>query len=237
MSIWSDENKKFVEFKEGMKIPNEKLEDVSYIDLKTSSDFGKISNKGGVYWIVTNEKVNHSLNTSNPPKNIYSGTQTLFIIYNGVADKLRSRISGHLLSEEKEKSPTNAGGHSAISIDVFGPESKSHRKILFSKSSNRKTPYMNGKKITKESLDLSSFTQSEIDIINNNDTVFFSNGIDIFDNKHKNNLFRIYFISDIDMTYASVIETSWRDLYGVPLFVVIRKDAKILGLTIAHHWL
>ncbi len=205
---WSKEDLKFLNLEENTIVPNSILENVPFIDLKSELDFDRIPFKGGCYWIWTNEPIKHSLHKNKMPQHFSNGE----VIYNGIAkDNILSRIKSHLLGE------INAGW-SAISVDILPDTPKSHRKKVF--STNGKVPYINGIKIkSKEDIYGLFLSDEERCIIkeNNEKSIFFRNGINIFENKHKKFVFRVYYIAPLkSISYMGFIEKKWREKYGLP---------------------
>ncbi|MEK6881882.1 MAG: hypothetical protein AABY22_19850 [Nanoarchaeota archaeon] len=213
---WQEENLKINQTLNLIKIPDEKLIDVSYVDIKYRSDLKKLPVKSGVYWIYTDEPIHHSFNDNPCSYKINDGDLTLTPIYNGSSiSSIRGRISSHLFSNDIENK-TDAGNMSGISVDVFPKISTSHRKNIWSKT-GKKLPLFNNKKIvSKSDIDLSSFSTEEINIINSGDEIFFANGINVESDKHKDFCFRVYYIYNIHDVYCSHIENQWRINYGCP---------------------
>jgi len=208
-NIWKAEESKFLKAVENIGIPNDFLENVDFVELKTSADFDNISEGGGCYWIWTNEPILHSLHKNATPKKIFDGE----IIYNGLAkDDVKGRIKHHLLGEID-------AGWSGVSIDIYPYISGSHRKKALSAQPRSKVPYFDGTPIrnleTLLKLNLSEEEKRFI-IENKANTFYFRNGINIFDNKHKNFIFRAYFITGIISMYAEFIEKTWREKCGMP---------------------
>lgn len=203
-SFWLKQDAKFSAFEKKMKAPSFDLKNVPYVDIKNLQDIQKIPNKGGCYWIWTNEKIIHTLHTNALPKTFNKGE----VIYNGIAkDDIRGRIKNHLFSDED-------ASWSAISVDVLLGKAKSHRKKAMSKKSSEKIAYYNGKKITnKEMLLKLNISSGERKFISNStkSVFYFRNGINVQDAKHKGNKFRAYFIVDItSASYLAYIEKHWR---------------------------
>ena len=92
-NYWLEQEKVFLKAISGVEIPNEKLENVDSILIKSIADINSIPSGGGCYWIWTNEPVKHSLHKHNTPKLLNGGE----IIYNGIAkDDVKGRIFHHL---------------------------------------------------------------------------------------------------------------------------------------------
>ncbi|HDP67804.1 MAG TPA: hypothetical protein ENN20_04790 [Candidatus Marinimicrobia bacterium] len=200
-NYWLDQEKKFLKAIEGVDVPNETLDNVDFVEVNSHNDFSKIPNGGGCYWIWTNEPVIHSLHKNQTPKPFQNGE----IIYNGIAkDDVKGRIFHHLYGFED-------AGWSGISLDIYTKASSSHRKKACSPKG--KVPFINNIPIrSKEELLKLHLTQCEKIFINNSEqNVFhFRNGINLNDEKHKNFLFKVYFITGLTSLYLEHIEKEWR---------------------------
>jgi hypothetical protein len=200
-NYWLEQEKKFLKAIEDIDVPNETLENVDFIDIKSHNDISKISNGGGCYWIWTNEPVIHSLHKNKIPKSFQGGE----IIYNGIAkDVVKGRVFHHLYGFED-------AGWSGISIDIYTKVSNSHRKKACSPKG--KVPFIKKVPIKiKEQLLTLHLTEEEKIFINNSEqnTFHFRNGINLNDEKHKNFLFRVYFITGQTNLYLEYIEKEWR---------------------------
>lgn len=133
------------------------LDHVDNIRIIQSSDFEKITDKGGCYWIWTNEPIHHSFHNDSFPSRFENGE----IIYNGFTkNNMRSRLRNHLLSKEDE-------GRSGISIDIYLKDHQgSHRKKAMSDIKRSKVPYLDKKPVrTKEKLLKLNFSKLERDFI------------------------------------------------------------------------
>lgn len=227
--IWHEEEVKFLKAIEDVKIPDGKLNDVSFIIPKSKEDFEQIPASGGCYWIWTNEPVIHSLHKNITPTPFDDGE----IIYNGIAkDNVRGRALHHLLGDVD-------AGWSGISLDLYFGDTKSHRKKAFSNSG--KVPYIQEDYIRKKGSVKYGFKKGDVvkkyialksktDLlkIHLHDTekkelekfeekdFFFRNGIDLTDEKHSNYEFRVYFITGLSSLYLDFIEKKWREKYGLP---------------------
>jgi len=223
-NIWQEEEKKYLKAIEGVRIPNASLDDVDYISTKNLDDFNQIPNEGGCYWIWTNEPVLHSLHKHPTPKPFNDGE----IIYNGIAkDDVRGRVVHHLLGHVD-------AGWSGISLDIYFGDTVSHRKKAFSEKG--KVPYIkeivtlkraitaknlkSGDKIerlkpirSKEDFLQIFLSEEEKELLTNAeyDKIFFRNGININENKHKNYEFRVYYITGLSSLYLEFIEKKWRE--------------------------
>jgi hypothetical protein len=218
-SIWKKQEKKFEALEKEIKIPDEKLDKVDFVLIKKGADFEKIPESGGCYWIWTNEPVNHRLHKNPTPKKIKGGE----VIYNGIAkDNVRLRIKHHLSGEID-------AGWSGISLDIYPERSKSHRKKVM--ATKGKVPYIdcvlkknNANSYTlnpirtKDLLSHLFLSDTEKKYIKNSNTkdFFFRNGINIFEKKHKNFKFVVYFITGFNWLFLEYIEKKWREKYGLP---------------------
>jgi len=216
-TVWLNEDKKFYNLEKSIAIPNESLEDVSFIELNSIQDFEKISTEGGCYWIVTNEPIKHTFHRNPLPQKINEHD----IIYNGIAkDNVQERIKRHLLIQEEDP------GWSAMSIDLLMEEHKAyHRQKAMDIKDRTRVPYLikENKLIPIRSVELLmelnlSETEKNYILKNKNFKRFhFVNGINVFHEKHSPYNYRVYFISGLKSTsYLEFIEKEWRKRYGLP---------------------
>ncbi|MCW5910758.1 MAG: hypothetical protein KIT62_06775 [Cyclobacteriaceae bacterium] len=225
--LWLQEEQKFLQAIQDVKIPNAQLEDVALIVPKVIIDLDSIPKGGGCYWIWTNEPVLHSLH-KNPTPLPFNGGE---IIYNGIAkDDVKGRVKHHLFGEVD-------AGWSGISLDIHFGDTTSHRKKALSEKG--KVPYIKEKKVlqrkTKQHIkgdEVDVFkairskddflkiylTDSEKTIIETvgYEKIYFRNGIDIREDKHKNFEFRVYYITGLSSLYLDFIEKKWREDVGLP---------------------
>jgi hypothetical protein len=214
-TVWKKEEDKFKTLERKVRIPDEKLEEVDSVLLKREQDFEKIPDKGGCYWIWTNEPVCHRLHKNPIPRKMGVGE----IIYNGIAkDDVRLRIKRHLLGQEHDQ-------WSAISLDIYPHRSTSHRKKAM--SSEGKVPYVASPDRKDELLEqirnkdllgrlFLSRREREYIAGSRKGTHFFRNGINILEAKHKKYRFIVYFITGLNWLYLEYIEKNWRAKYGLP---------------------
>lgn len=170
-------------------------------------------NMGGCYWLWTNEPIHHYLHTHKTPDKFDGGE----IIYNGISDKgLINRVLHHIFGNEKQ-------AWSGIGIDIYKYTPPSHFKKAYSEKG--KIPLLKnsiGEYNTikyKNMLHELNLSKDEIKYINdnhNNNVFYFRNGICLTDDKHKGYKYRIYFTPGETETYRNYIESSWRDMYGLP---------------------
>jgi len=216
MKSWKEIDLEIYNFENKIIIPNENLENVPFIVVKSYDDLLKIPKKGGCYWIWTDRVINHSFNNQKHPNKFDNGE----IIYNGIAkDDIRGRIQKHLLGHAEE-------GFSAVSIDLyFNTNVKSHKKKICSKYKN--SAYLGNKRIReKELLEFLNFSNDEKLFINNNESeeFYFRNGINVTESKHINNTYKVYFICGLEsLSYGDIIEKRWREKYGLPKLCTYNK--------------
>jgi len=58
-NYWLEQEKKFLKAIEDVDVPNETLDNVNFLEIKSHNDFGEIPDGGGCYWIWTDEPVVH----------------------------------------------------------------------------------------------------------------------------------------------------------------------------------
>ena len=220
-NVWQIEDKELQSKIANAKIPSLRLCGVKYIDVKIKDDLEKIPKTLGCYWIWTSEEVRHSFNNNRHPKpfskKINGKKLNGEIIYNGIADSIRARIDNHLFS------PMEAG-RSGISLDVYMGNKRrgiSHKKKIFKFVSGKKIklPSIKGKQISSKAMALRlKLSTSEKSFINRQTqgTIYFRNGIDITERKHKRNIFRVFYISNVSHFYRDLLEKKWRDKCGEP---------------------
>ncbi len=216
MSIWQDIDAQICEFEKSIPIPNETLENVDWVIVKSANDLLKIPKAGGCYWIWTDRDIHHSFNNKRHPAKFDSGE----IIYNGIAkDDVRGRVQKHLVGHPEE-------GFSAISVDLY-PNSnvESHKKKACSAKGN--SAYFNQQRIrNKNYLANLNFSPEEITFIDSEEGAefYFRNGINVTDAKHVNNTYKVYFICDLkSLSYGDIIEKRWREKYGLPRLCTYNK--------------
>ena len=226
-NIWREEEKKYLQAIQDVRIPNASLDDVDNISPKVADDFSVIPSEGGCYWIWTNEPVLHSLHKNPTPKPFNSGE----IIYNGIAkDNVRARVMHHLLGQED-------AGWSGISLDIYFGDTISHRKKALSEKG--KVPYISEQTILKRSIKSKNLKKGDVverlkPIRNKEDflkiflsekeksllekteynKIFFRNGINITEEKHAQYDFKVYYITGLSSLYLEFIEKKWREDNG-----------------------
>jgi hypothetical protein len=224
--IWQEQDENLSKTVDSIRIPDAKLTEVSVVEVKTIADINLIPQSGGCYWIWTNEPVLHSLHRNKTPESFDNGE----IIYNGIAkDNVRNRIRNHLLGSID-------AGWSGISLDLYFGKTTSHRKKALSPKG--KVPYFkkqytlkrgNKKKGTKKGdtaerlesirdksdllkINLSSEEVTKVSSITDS-IIYFRNGIDIREEKHKAHTFKVYYITGISPLYIDLIEKKWREVH------------------------
>lgn len=227
--VWQEEEQKFLQAIQDVKIPNANLEDVAFVTPEKSSDLDEIPDGGGCYWIWTNEPVLHSLHKNKIPEGFDDGE----IIYNGIAkDDVRGRVRHHLFGDAD-------AGWSGISLDIYFGDTISHRKKALSEKG--KVPYIKAKTTLKRGNTKKGLVKgNEIEIYKpirskddfqkiylsedektqlanaDSDKIFFRNGIDLTEAKHSEFEFRVYYITGLSSLYLEFIEKKWRDDNGLP---------------------
>lgn len=172
-----------------------------------------IPNKPGVYFIATNEPVIHSMHKNKLPEKLGSYE----IVYNGTTCDLRNRIRSHLVR-------TKHKGMSGISVDLLttDEDASSHTKVVCCKSPHKKkVPYdSNGEKLGIETLPLqmhlSSTEKQFIKKFEDSSIVYFQNGINISNDKHKCWEWVVFFQEIDSQEVRCIVENSWRKMYGMP---------------------
>lgn len=201
-------------------IPCENLKICNNIELKNIFDFNALTNKSGIYWIVSNAPINHCFNSGVrcPNKN----TEDMRIIYNGSAINIRKRIKEHLLrSDEKCGSGSQSGISIDILLDTMDNDKISHIKCLW--GNKKKIPKICKNNeiiniIDKDELtEILYLTKKEKNYIKKTKTIYFKNGINILSNKHKKYSWIVYFLEINNHNIRDYIEIEWRKKYGVPI--------------------
>ena len=199
-----------------LKTPNYKLHFCECIKLTKESDFEKIpKNKGGIYFITTNENIHHSFHNKN--KKFPKMYDDFTIIYNGTSSDLYSRAKNHLFRDKNK-------GMSGISVDILTTKEQveSHTKCCFSSNKKKKTPF-----IIETETRISEFNQcyklntseNEQKFLseNKNKIIYFRNGINVLSEKHINFEWNFYYLIIKSHSVRDIVETNWRKKYGTPI--------------------
>ena len=211
LTVWRQEEQRFRELEAAVRIPDARLNEVDVVELTDPSEFDKIPEAGGCYWLWTNEPVLHRLHKNPLPERFDNGE----VIYNGIAkDNVRLRIKHHLMGEE-------GAGWSGISIDIYPGDARSHKKKAC--SAKDKVPYLDRAPFppirSKALLAELNLCDQERDFINSSrqEIFYFRNGIDIREQKHRMSSFRAYYIiTQPETLYLDFIEKKWRRQYRLP---------------------
>lgn len=187
------------------------LAHMKHVIVKGPEDLEGIPKKtGGVYFIATDEPIYHSFNRKNHPKKLEGGFE---IFYNGTADDLRERAKKHLLR-------TKSKGMSGVSMDILMDEEvESHTKCCFSQDKKKKTPFVNNERIKSiDDVYKLRLTEENRAYIRENPgkTLYFRNGINVSDAKHKDFTFRFYYQAIESHSVRDMIEIGWRKKNGIP---------------------
>lgn len=200
--------------------PDQHLTNIPKKTVAQPSDFDDIPKTGGCYWILTNEDVNHCLNSSTKhPEELIPDTDDCRVVYNGVADDLRSRAKQHLLRNDRDG---HFGTRSGISVDLMKgakTETKnSHAKrinLIRLRTADGFEPMKTSDKNTI--LERLNFTREEVDLAFQQEEIFFKNGIDVQDLKHQHCQWIFAYESIDNQLLRDHIERSWREKYGIPI--------------------
>ena len=189
----------------------------------------KLPKLPGNYWICTDEPIFHCFNLKKRPKKLEYNGRLFEVVYNGQADNIQNRIEKHLYREE-----TKLGGMSGISIDItpfYKQGTKlSHNKLLYTtkkEGEKKKLPYyekykrpINYNDIKKlHSDDNSDDVKEYLKNMNEESTVYFKNGININEDKHKKYKWLVIFYDMNKKIYhpiSDIIEKTWRSENGIP---------------------
>jgi len=207
-----------------IKVPNLQLDNIDNIWEANSDnlkEFDLIPKDPGCYWILTDAPIKHCLNSA---ENLINNNDTsLKIIYNGVSSNLRERSKEHLFrTDEKGK----GGSMSGISVDIIIDNNniKNHIKLLYSDEKKLKLPKIcinNTFTCIKEKnniCDTLYLSEEEKEYINNTDiNIYFKNGIDIRQDKHKKYKWLFVYMIIKNHSIRDYIEITWRKRYGIPI--------------------
>lgn len=203
-----------------VEVPDSKLTGISSIRIQGIRDIEHIPKKiQGTYWICTNEPITHCLHKGvNIPKKLENNFQ---IVYSGSSCDLRDRAKQHLL-----RISGVYGTMSGISVDILqqAPTNKSsHAKCLWTPAKNKKLPkilkidqYV--KPVDKEDILNSMYLSAEEQsYVSNTNDIFFKNGINVEDEKHRPYKWIFYYTQIMNHSIRDFIEIKWRKLYGIPV--------------------
>jgi hypothetical protein len=154
------------------------------------------------------------------PKPIKNGE----IIYNGISTQdVQGRIRAHLASYM-------SASWSGISVDIYCGKSRSHRKLAYDLTANRKkSAFIANAENTLQPIDSQKLacklflSAKEKKYISSRKKAHFRNGIDVLDNKHRRYIYKVYFITAISAEYTEIIEKRWREKYGQPRLCSYKK--------------
>jgi len=200
-------------------VPDVKLTGLSSVQVSDTTALSDIPAKGGCYWIATNAPITHCLNSGK--KIPLADDDGFTVVYNGVCStSLRKRVQEHLL-----RTSGLYGEMSGLSVDLIcqppRPGKGSHAKCAWT-ARGRKLPrlYIDDKwNLVAEKqvvVDTLFLTDEEREYLGNNDVVYFKNGINVADAKHRDFVWKVFWCTCEDNTMRGFIETSWRKLHGVP---------------------
>jgi len=203
-----------------IQVPDVRLTGISSICIRSMKDIERIPNKTpGIYWISTNEPINHCLNKGiNLPSKMDDNFQ---VVYSGSSCDLRDRAKQHLLRVNGVY-----GTMSGISVDILQtqPTSKSsHAKCLWSNAKNKKLPKLlklgkYNKPLNKDDIvSMVNLSPDEKSYILKTNEVFFKNGINVEDNKHRPYQWIFHYAPVLNHSIRDYIEIEWRKSHGVPI--------------------
>jgi len=203
-----------------IQVPDAKLTGISSICIRSMKDIELIPKKTpGIYWISTNEPINHCLNKGvNLPFKMDDNFQ---VVYSGSSSDIRSRAKQHLLRVNGMY-----GTMSGISVDILQsqPTSKSsHAKCLWSNSKNKKIPKLlksgkyNKPLNKKDIIDIVNLSSDEKNYLSKLDEIFFKNGINVEDVKHLPYEWIFHYAPVMNHNIRDYLEIQWRKLHGIPL--------------------
>lgn len=203
-----------------IEVPDAILTGISSICIHSMKDIEQIPIKTqGIYWISTNEPINHCLNKGvKLPVKMNDNFQ---IVYSGSACDIRDRAKQHLLRVNGVY-----GTMSGISVDILQtqPTSKSsHAKCLWSNVKNKKLPKLlksgkYNKPLNKEDIiSIVNLSPDEKSYTLKMDEIFFKNGINVEDNKHRQHQWIFHYAPILNHSIRDYIEIEWRKSHGVPI--------------------
>lgn len=207
-----------------VKTPDARLTGLRRVCVRGEEDLGGVPDAPGNYWILTDEPVSHCFHAGKrvPAKQ----ADGLTVVYNGVSAALRARAREHLLR------PDDRGGfgtQSGLSVDVRAPSAAdagrvaSHSKCLWSEVGGRKLPKVREEEggtfapLTRENLASLNLSREErAALALGEGPVFFKNGIDVRQPKHRGHRWVFAFAPLSDHSLRDHIEEAWRKAHGLP---------------------
>eukprot|EP00798_Chlamydomonas_sp_ICE-L_P019551 gene19551-26233_t len=197
-----------------IKPPSAQLSGLKFVDVKHLSDVKTLPRAQGNYWIATNEPINHSFH----PGVAYSFPKRLKhhcmeIVYNGIASNLQKRIQQHLVRTGK-----GSHGMSGIWVDVLmEPYANiSHTKLAWHPDKGGAVYCCEGARICNASQLCTSAKENKWLSSHKNVPIYFRNGIDVTDYKHKKFEWRIYYVACPNKFLNDIVEKLWRRSHGLP---------------------
>jgi hypothetical protein len=192
--------------------PTRHLTGLKHVDVKGPTDIKSLPVTQGNYWIATNECIEHSFHpgTTHPfPKKLRNGLQ---VVYNGIASDIQSRIKQHLCRQTSK-------GMSGISLDLLleADATLSHTKLAFHPTRGG-IHSADGKLQHSSQLCSLPFSAKEKRWLHRNkdSAVYFKNGIDVADYKHRKHQWRVYYVECPNKFVNDIVEKQWRRANGLP---------------------
>lgn len=204
--------KRFSE-KYDLSIGGEILNSQNLTILNDDTQFERIPNKYGCYFIFSNLKKEQVFTFSNYDcfdNKIVKGGVDFHCIYNGKTKNIKSRIKNHL-KNAKTKDEILIGNVSKIpQTGCLSLEDISAEEIVKLVSQNKLITEPNYSYL-KHSKNLSKLNQRKV-----GKTSYLLNGINIFESKWTGNSFGIIVLTTESKIGAGIIEQSFRDVNGMP---------------------
>lgn len=201
-----------------IQIPDASLHGLPSVRIESEENVVNIPNVEGNYWILTDEPVNHCLHSGKScPTKLDNG---LTVVYNGVSSCLRDRSKEHLLRED---SKGGFGAQSGISLDILkdDPSGKSHAKCMWAPKKKLPKVLIGGtykKPSSKnEVIGYLNLSEEEKEYANSTDELYFKNGINVMDAKHKPYQWIFVFAAIPEHSIRDFVENEWRKMNGVPV--------------------
>ncbi|KAJ3348141.1 hypothetical protein GGF32_006386 [Allomyces javanicus] len=197
------------------------VDEAARIRVTSSTDLAAIPTGPGAYWILTDEPVRHCLNSG---KSLWSHGDGLAVVYNGGSCNLRQRARQHLLRKDHESRP---GSQSGISVDLLTDESLlasktvSHLKYAWTPDARKLPKIVQRDSVRKvqsrDDLKDLYLTSTEREYLDTHDRVFFKNGIDVGDPKHRDWTWIFAYVPIPSHTLREYVEQTWRKVHGTPV--------------------